>query len=429
MNLPSASAPLCVQDMSSIPSSFAFSAQTAAGEPLSGTIDAASISEADRRLRSMQLRVVSLNPSGAAAIEARPARRVRRLRGSDFQLFNAQLAHLSSAGLPIEQGLRLIAEDMRSGRLAEAVRAMAVELEAGGSLADVLQQHAGQFPPLYAQLVKAGIAAGNLPGVLLNLGRHLEMIAAMRASLWRALTYPAFVLLALLGVMLVLGVAVFPQFRSIFKDFHTDLPAITQIAVALSDFLVQNWRWLLAAAVILIVGWILLWALLGRLGQRQRWIETLVFPIPIVGRALKWNFLARWTDALKLGVEAGLDLPAAFALAADAVRSPALMSDGERLIAALKQGQPLDQITGMRLLPPTVLAVLSLASGRNDLPASLDTLSTMFQQQAEVRIMLIPTTLTPILIIIIALMVIFAILAMFAPMISLIQAISGPHGW
>lgn len=412
--------------MSSIPTSFAFSAQTATGEPLSGTIDAPSFGEADRRLQAMQLRVVALNPAAAAGTAPRP---VRRLRGTDFQLFNAQLAHLSAAGLPIEQGLRLVAQDMRSGRLAAAVQAIAVELEGGASLADVLQRHAGQFPPLYGQLVQAGIAAGNLPGVLLNLGQHLEMVARMRASLWRALTYPVFVLLTLLGVMLVLGVAVFPQYKPIFRDFHTQLPFVTQIALAASDFLLQNWRWLLVVLAVLIVAAILLWALLGRLGRRQVWIESLVFPIPIIGRALKWNLLARWTDALKLGVEAGLDLPAAFALAADTVRSPALARDGEQVVAALKQGQRLDAITGTRLLPPTVLAVLSLASTRNDLPASLQTLSSLFQQQAEVRIMLIPTTLTPILIVIIALMVIFAIMAMFAPMISLVQAISGPHRW
>src|SRR5205823_1068235 len=83
---------------------FAYRAQSLDGQPLSGTIDAASADQARERLESLRLRVLELGPATPAA--AAPG--VRALRGDDFITFNQQLAHLTAAGLPMEQGLRRI---------------------------------------------------------------------------------------------------------------------------------------------------------------------------------------------------------------------------------------------------------------------------------------------------------------------------------
>ncbi len=91
---------------------FAYRAQTTIGEPMTGTIDAASIDDAGRRLRTMQLRAIEIDPVPPVA-PLKP----RALRASDFQTFNMQLAHLTTAGLPVEQSLQLIAHDMQSARL------------------------------------------------------------------------------------------------------------------------------------------------------------------------------------------------------------------------------------------------------------------------------------------------------------------------
>ena len=97
------------------PISFAYQAQTEHGQPLSGTIDAEDAAQASRLLESLRLRVIHVEPV------ARPPRS-KPLRGEDFLAFNQQLTHLTRAGLPVEQGLRLIAQDQRSGKLAATVR-------------------------------------------------------------------------------------------------------------------------------------------------------------------------------------------------------------------------------------------------------------------------------------------------------------------
>src|SRR5947209_4937845 len=96
------------------PQTFAYSAQSLEGQPFTGTIDAADAEDAARRLTALKLRVLELTP-------VRRPPRARSLTPDEFFAFNQQLAQLTSAGLPVEFGLRLIAQDMSRGRAADTL--------------------------------------------------------------------------------------------------------------------------------------------------------------------------------------------------------------------------------------------------------------------------------------------------------------------
>jgi type IV pilus assembly protein PilC len=121
-----------------------------------------------------------------------------------------------------------------------------------------------------------------------------------------------------------------------------------------------------------------------------------------------------------------MDLPAAVTLAGEVVGSPGLQHDSEELVQSLQRGAPVDETQRRRIMPPTIPAVLAMASERNELPGALGTLSQMYQQQADLRLSAVPVVLAPILIIMIASVIGFVIVGLFAPLITLIQAVSGP---
>jgi type II secretory pathway component PulF len=394
---------------------FAYVAQTFEGAPMTGTIDAADLDDASKRLSNLRLRVIRLDPA------PRPPR-AKPLSGDDFAAFNQQLAHLSAAGLPVEQGLRLIAEDLRDGALAQSIRNVSTELEKGVPLGEAFKRHEKQFPSLYGMLIDAGVRTGNLPGVLLNLGRHLELVSKLRATLWRAVSYPLAVFAGLLFVFFFLAGYILPKFEQTFREFQTNLPGITQAAFVLARAMPVIMVTVLAIAV----GIPLLWALL-RATHMDRAAADLALPLPMVGPVLRRNLIARWADALKLAVQAGIDLPAGLTLAADIVASPALHRDTQKVIAQLSAGEALDAMPShLHVLPKTTLAVLQTSSERNDLPAALETLSIMYHQQAELRLNSIAAVLTPLLLIGVAILIAFVVLALFAPLISLIQTVSSP---
>ncbi|MDQ3440397.1 MAG: type II secretion system F family protein [Planctomycetota bacterium] len=397
------------------PTSFAYEAQTEQGQPLSGTIDAPDAEHASNLLQSLRVRVLRIDPVGFAARSA-------PLRGEDFASFNQQLAHLTAAGLPVEHGLRLIAQDMRSGRLAETIRTVAGELERGTPMGEAFDRHREKFPPLYGRLVEAGVRSGNLSGMLLNLGRHLELVNRLRGMMWRATAYPLIVLVVLLVVLLFISGWIIPQFESLFADFGVRLPQVTQLLLGTSGWLPPLLIGFLAAIALVV----LLWPILRLSGGDQVVVEALVLPAPLVGPVLRRNMIARWCDALRLGVDAGLDLPRAIGLANEAVGSRALRRDGETLITTLEQGRPLDEAAlRLRMIPATVSATIELGRGKAQLSETLAALSELYQQQAEVRLNLIPAILTPLMLIFTAVIIGLVVLGLFAPLISLIQAVSG----
>jgi type II secretory pathway component PulF len=398
------------------PANFSYQAQTNDGQRFSGTMEAANAEEATRRLEAMRLRVLEI-------ARAQPMPRARPLRGDDFAAFNQQLAQLTAAGMPVEQGLRLIATDLRKGRMARTIEQVAAEMERGTPLDQAFEKHAKQFPPLYGRLIRAGIKSNNLSGVLLNLGRHLEAIGRLRQTLWATIAYPLFVLITFGLLISFLALSVLPQFEHIYADFHIRLPVITRILIAFGHIAPV----LLGILLVVAIGGPLMWGVLQAMGHGPAVVERLLVPLPLVGRVLRDNLLARWCDAARIAVDAGMDLPAAFSMAGEATRSGRLTRDGQALSAALAAGQPLTNAK-TSLLPPSVPATLQFASGTNDLGTTLGSLAELYQRQADLRLAALPGILTPVLVIVLALLIGFVILGLLAPLIALIEGISGGSG-
>jgi type IV pilus assembly protein PilC len=405
------------QPAATSPEPYAYEAQSPSGEALRGTLEAASAADTQSRLAALNLRVLSVSPTPAAAAARRPA---RSLGLDDFLSFNQQLAQLTSAGLPIESGLRLIAADMRSGRMAAAADAVAADLEKGLPLKDAFARHASRFPTLYGRMVEAGVQAANLPAMLFNLGRHLAMMQRLRRTLWRAFSYPVAVLIVLVGVLLFVSEFIFPRMRDIFKDFHTTLPALT-------DFMLSTSDWLPAVVIVLValVVIFLLIALILRMTGRAGMLTDYVgMRLPVVGSILRSSALARWCDSLRLGVDAGLDLPRAMALASEATGSRRVARDSAALAVAMSSGQPLKTVK-RDILPATVPAAFELAARAGDLSTTMGTLSRMYEQQAERRLRMLPGLITPLLVVVVGFFIALSVLAMFLPLVKLVQSVSG----
>jgi type II secretory pathway component PulF len=397
--------------------SFAYRAQMPDRQAISGTIDAANAADAHRRLQALHLQTIELEPA------PRPPR-AKPLGSDDFLAFNQQLAQLTRAALPVEQGLRLIAQEMRGSAMKRTIDQVAAELEGGKTLPEAIDAHREQFPPLYSRLIDAGVRAGNLPGILLNLSRHLSLVRRMQAMLWQTLTYPLIVIGILFGVVMFIFLALFPRLDDIFRDFHAELPTLTVVILAISRALSDPRLWIAMAAIIVLA--ILIWIFLRITGRLRTVRETVLLPLPLVGAVLRRNLIARWCDAVALGVEAGMDLPGAIDLASDAIASRIIRADGDVLVGAISAGRTIGSIGGLRIIPPTALSAMDAASGRGDLAPTLRMLSQIYQEQAELRLGSIQGILMPVVLLILGLVVGLVMFAVLLPMISLIEAISGP---
>ena len=405
---------------------FAYEAQSADGRTFRGTLDAPAITAASDQLQSLQLRVTRLEPA------ERPGRRTA-LGEDDFLFVNRQLSHLTAGGLPMERGLRLIAGELPR-RQARAVRAIAADLEAGAPIGVAFTSRGGTFSPVYGRLLEAGVRAHTLPDVLVSLGRHVEMLQRLRAAVWRAATYPLMVAVALLIVMAFIWGYVMPHLAPLTRGltgptkplYYWRQPTPTptpdpSLLPALGRYVSYGVMALLVVALAAATAV----ALLARTAGGRRALASVLRPLPVVGPVVRWNAVARWCDALHLGVVAGLDLPAALSLAGEAVDSAELASDTRQLTDAVQAGRPLEATEPLRVLPPMVPAALALGVERNDLPDATATLARMYQAQAEARLAVLPQLLSPALLLLTAGCVGLAVASALLPLVEMIKFLTG----
>ena len=334
--------------------------------------------------------------------------------------FNEQLAHLTKAGMPVEQGLRLIAEDVLQGRMAAAVNGIVMDLDRGVPLAEAFERRKTEFPPLYSKLIAAGVKTNNLPGMLLNLGRHLDLQVALKNAIWRSLAYPLVIFVGFLAVMTFISVTVLPRFGEILHEFRANLPAVTEFLL-----------WIAPAVPIIagvIVGLMSLlpvaWHLMAEAGALPRG-GAASWSIPGIGGVMRSNLIARWCDALQLGVEAGLGLPEAMTLAAEAVGSVAVAKDTTVLVGEVSMGRRLDGFYHLRVLPRTVVSAVNLGANQNDLPRVLENLVEMYRYQSQQQVTLLPGIMMPIFMLAAGAGIMVTIFAIFTPLVRLFTSVNG----
>jgi general secretion pathway protein F len=154
--------------------------------------------------------------------------------------------------------------------------------------------------------------------------------------------------------------------------------------------------------------------------------EAVIYHLPVVGRVLRLDAVARWCDICVLGVQSGMTLPESLSLARDVVGWNRLACDTNAAIAAVSDGKPLMEALprGGRVLRPSTLVAIDYASRQNDLPRTLASISRMQRQELETLLGMLPATLTPALVLVLAAAVAFCAYAVLTPLLSTIDVLS-----
>jgi len=383
---------------------------------MKGTLEAGSREEAGQMLEQMQLNVSSIEKARAP----KPKTAVGR---NEFMLFNQQLASLTKAGIPLERGLRELANDIGSKSMRRLINDITGELEAGTSIDEAFEKRQKAFPPLYGRILKAGVETGRLSEMLTSLNRHLELANQTRRIILEAVSYPAVVLT--LGAMIITGIFLFiiPQFGPILMEMSAGarLPTITRTFLSMAENTVTFWiivAFLIATIVFIFVA-------LSSFPAGRRFKESIFLKVPVVGRVYHSSLLSRMAEAMAMMVAAGCDMPACLRLASGATGSEKLILESETLAGQIEQGAIiLEAGQFCKIIPRLFLYSIQLGTQRNELQDNLYSLGQMYTEQARYSQTRLQAVLLPIMIIIVGGILAMSIMAMFLPMIQIVTTLS-----
>lgn len=403
--------------------SFAYRGKSNNGSIITGTLEATDASTVARLLNERQIVPIEINVADETFTKrSKKQNEINFLTPGvgieDLIIFCRQMYSLSKAGVPIIRAITGLSET-KSVRLRVALTDIVDQLEKGRNLSSAMAQHPKIFSQLFVSIVHVGENTGQLDSSFKQLAGYLERERETRKQIKAATRYPTFVMFALVAAMVILNVFVIPVFAGMFAKFDTELPLMTRILLATSDFFIHQWYVLIAAVLGLVfVGKRYLDTSHGRL----KW-DYIKLKAPIFGGILERSLLARFSRSFSLMLQAGVPLTTSLSLVSEAVDNAHMNKAILEMRRRIEKGEDLARVSrASRLFTPLVLQMISVGEETGRVDTLLQEVAEFYEQEVEYDIKSLTSKIEPILIAIVAGMVLVLALGIFTPMWDMMGA-------
>lgn len=402
---------------------FAWKARDTDGKLMAGVYESAESGGVADQLFANGLTPIEINPTKAPRVGSSQNWWQRLTEKSvtsmDVQLFSRQMYTLLKAGVPILRGLAGLEESAISKSFARVLKDLREALDAGRELSAAMRRHPDVFSSFYLSMVRVGELTGRMEEVFLRLFDHLEFDRDMRARVKSALRYPVFVVVAMVVAIIVVNMFVIPAFVKVFSSFHAELPLMTRILIASSNFTVTYWPLLLVLLIVAVVGWVM-W--LGTPAGRFRW-DKLKLKIPIAGKILLKGTLARFARSFALANRSGVPIVQGLNVVASTVDNAYLASRVESMRDGVERGESiLRTAVNAGVFTPVVLQMIAVGEETGDLEDLMDEIGQMYEREVDYELKTLSQQIEPILIIFLGIMVLVLALGIFLPIWELGRA-------
>ncbi|MEK7120167.1 MAG: type II secretion system F family protein [Patescibacteria group bacterium] len=377
---------------------FAYEAKTQEGQSQKGAIDAGSVEAAVDILQQRRLIVIKVSATSETPFNLSLKDVIGRVSKKDIAIFSRQVATLFEAKVPIVESLKTLSEQEDKKKLRDVIDSLAYEVESGTPLSKALLKHPDVFSNFFIQVVRSGEASGKLGDVFKYLADYLERDVAVRQKIKGALIYPAFILVAMAVVMVILMTYVVPQISAILKDLGQTLPLITLVVVSISNFVASFW-WLIAIifGTLLIFGWRYIHTKDGK----AVW-DKLILDFPIIGNLLQKTYMMRFAETLSLLLEGGLPLPQSLEITSDMIDNEVYRAVLNDSVKAVREGSQMSTVLRQSAyVPKLVSQMVMVGENTGRIEDMLRHVSKFFASEVDSAISGLTATIEPILIVVI----------------------------
>ncbi|MFQ5955241.1 MAG: type II secretion system F family protein [Kiloniellales bacterium] len=400
---------------------FRYRALAPSGEITEGVMDAPDQDAVVSRLRAndhLPIRAVPLDQPDAVGAETTatppPRRRPRwrrRIGPGAVAVFSREMHTLLDAGLTADRALWVIAETSANPGLAGVAGELRERVHGGAALSEAMAEHGEVFGPFYRAMVRAGEAGGSLEVTLEALASYLERTERLVASIRSALIYPTILVTAAGISVLILMTLVVPQFELLFRETAAEIPWITRLVVALSQFL-RGYGWILALVGLAV--WLMLrlrWRSPAARARRDAWLLRLPVTSSLVARIE----VERFARSLATLLANGVPLPAALELSGAVANNQVIAGAVASAVERVKQGERLAGVLqASGVMPPLAVQLIQVGEESGQLEAMLLKLADGYAQEVEVSLKRLVALVEPLLILFIGGLVALVVVSLFA---------------
>jgi len=394
---------------------------TAAGSTKAGIIDADSPREARLKLRSQNVLVTQIEERAGTVRRENQKQKLldfrRSARGkSEVPMYTRQLATLLKAGIPLAQAMSALIEQCSVPDLEACFRDVREKLTQGLGFAEALAYHPVYFNDLYVNMVKAGEAAGSLDRVLDRLADYLQRQAQIKNRIKAALAYPMVMIMVGIVIVFVLMKFVVPRVLQVVERSKQQIPTMTKMLKAASEFLGTWWWAILGSAVLM--------GVLHRLGMRGKEyrykFDAFKLRIPVVGELLKKTAVSRFAVSMSTLLKSGVPVLEALKIVRDIVGNEVLGRVLETVQKRIVEGADISTpLKKSGVFPPVVGYMIAVGEQTGQLEQMLDQVAAAYDEEITVQTAKVTSLIEPLLIVGMALVVGFIVIAVMLPILRI----------
>jgi type IV pilus assembly protein PilC len=397
---------------------YIWAGRTRKGRVLKGQLDAVDERIARIQLKRRNIDVTKLKPKPKDLFEnisfLQP-----RVTPKDVVVFTRQFSTMIDAGLPLVQGLNMLAEQSQNKTFKRILSKVTKDVEGGSTLADALNKHPKVFDSLFVNLVAAGEVGGILDTILQRLAAYIEKAEKLKSQIKGAMTYPAVVVSIAIIVIAVIMIFVIPVFQDMFSSFGKALPGPTQLVVNMSNFTKSNIHWLILAVIALAF----FFKRYRGTTSGKRNIDNALLRLPIIGELIRKVAVARFTRTLGTMLKSGVPILDALEITARTAGNVIVEEVILDARSSIAEGQSIaEPLSESIIFPGMVTQMISVGESTGALDAMLEKIADFYDDEVDATVAAMTSMLEPLLMLFLGGSIGGLVIAMYLPIFQMAAA-------
>ncbi len=393
---------------------FSYQAKNKAGETIEGVVEAADEQAVAELLENKKLAIVSIAPKPKGFFDKFNIEVLTGVKTKDLVIFFRQLALMVESSMPVVRSLRIIVRQTSNKYLKSVISSIADEVDGGAKLSQAMGGHPRVFSEFYTNVIASGETSGRLSEVMNYLADQQEKDYDLRAKVKNAMIYPSVIIVGLLIVGFVMITFVIPQLTEMLEKSGTELPILTKILIAISNFLNNFWWLVILAVLALVVG---VTVAIKKTEAGRRIFDLWSIRMPLIGSIFRNIYLVRITRNLATLFQGGVPAAKALETAEKVVGNRVFEEVLQKTVREVREGSSIsDSLVASKDIPPLVSQIINVGEETGKLELVLEKLTNFYSREIDNQVSNLTVLIEPIVIVILGVAVGGFVAAIFLPL-------------
>jgi len=334
-------------------------------------------------------------------------------------MFTNNLSGMLSAGLSLNRALSILEKQSKNFVFKKVLNDLAESINKGNTLSDGMKKYPKVFSGIFIPMIHAGEESGSLPKTLSEVGSTIKKSFDLNKKIKGAMTYPAIIVFAMLGIGIFMMVYVVPTLTKTFKDVGGDLPKSTKFIIWISDSISQHFLIFLIIVMITIISIIVL----SKLKIVNRYFDKFILYLPVIGNIVKEVNTARTARTLSSLLLSGVNISNAISITEEVVQNVHYKELLSKSIISIEKGMVLsDSFKENTFLYPVMMGeMVEVGEETGNLSKMLLDIADFYEAEVDRKTKDLSTIIEPVLMIFIGVAVGFFAISMISPMYSVMD--------